>query len=153
MFLSSHFSVAEMTVTEVRRLQARNRSEVRGHMAALRALVALLEQVRVLCGGRPIIVHSAFRCAELNTVIGGAPNSQHLRGEAADFHVEGMDLRQAFNKIRHSKLKWGQCILEDGDGDGEPTWIHLSLPAPWRDPEKCQQVLEFDGADYKRLSP
>lgn len=151
MFLSRHFTVSEMTTTEVRRLQAKNRDEVRPHMEALKALCALLEQVRTLLGDRPIVVHSAFRCGELNTVIGGSPNSQHLRAEAADFHVEGLDLRQAFNKIRRSKLKFGQCILEDGDGDGVPTWIHLSLGPPWRDEDRSMQVLEYDGKTYKKL--
>lgn len=152
MFLSPHFTLSEMTVTEVRRLQARNRSEAREVLPALKALCALLEQARVILGNRPIIIHSGYRCPELNTVIGGSANSQHMKGEAADFHVEGLDLRQAFNKLRRSKLQFGQLILEDGDGDGVPTWIHLSLGAPWRDPERCGMVLEYDGATYKRLT-
>lgn len=151
MFLSPHFTISEMTKTEVRRLQARNRSEAHAVKPALQSLAQLLEQVRVICGNRPIIVHSAYRCTELNTVIGGAPSSQHMKGEAADFHVDGMDLRQAFNKIRRSKLKWGQLILEDGDGDGVPTWIHLSLGPPWRDEARSMQVLEYDGTTYKKL--
>lgn len=150
MQLSPHFHLSELTKTEVRRLQALNTREAVGALPALRALTELLEEVRDLLGDRPIIVHSGFRCAELNTVIGGAPSSQHLKGEAADFHVDGMDLRQAFNKIRRSKIAFGQCILEDGDGDGVPTWIHLSLGPPWRDADRSGQVLEYDGKRYKR---
>jgi zinc D-Ala-D-Ala carboxypeptidase len=151
MFLSPHFSLAELTVTEVRRLQAKNRTEARAHREALQALANLLEQVRVILGDRPIIVNSGFRCVELNTVIGGSPSSQHTRGEAADIRISGMDLRQAFNKLRRSKLQFGQLIAEDGNGDGEIDWLHISLGAPWRDLERCGQVLEYDGTTYKKL--
>ena len=152
MKLSEHFTLAEMTVTEVRRLQATNYREARPHLESLKALAALLEEVRSLLGDKPIIVHSGFRCPELNTVIGGAPSSQHVKGEAADIHVHDMDLRHAFNKIRRSKIRLGQCILEDGDGDGVPTWIHISLGPPWRDTARSGQFLEFDGTTYKRVS-
>lgn len=151
MFLSPHFSLSELTVTEVRRLQARNRAEARPYMEPLRALAQLLEQVRVILGDKPIIVSSGFRCPELNTVIGGASSSQHLRGEAADIRVSGMDLRQAFNKLRRSKLRFGQLIAEDGNGDGEIDWLHISLGPPWRDEARSMQVLEYDGTTYKKL--
>ena len=34
--------------------------------------------------GKPIIVHSGYRCPQHNAAVGGVANSQHLRGEAAD---------------------------------------------------------------------
>ena len=34
--------------------------------------------------GVPIYVNSGYRCPELNKKVGGAPNSYHLRGMAAD---------------------------------------------------------------------
>ena len=34
--------------------------------------------------GVPIYVNSGYRCPELNKLVGGAPNSYHLRGMAAD---------------------------------------------------------------------
>lgn len=34
--------------------------------------------------GKPIIVNSGYRSPELNKAIGGAKNSQHMRGQAAD---------------------------------------------------------------------
>lgn len=38
----------------------------------------------------PVIVDSAYRCEGHNRAIGGAPHSQHVRGNAADIRVEGM---------------------------------------------------------------
>ena len=34
--------------------------------------------------GKPITVNSGYRCPKLNDAVGGAKNSQHMRGEAAD---------------------------------------------------------------------
>ena len=34
--------------------------------------------------GVPLYVNSGYRCPELNKLVGGAPNSYHLRGMAAD---------------------------------------------------------------------
>lgn len=38
----------------------------------------------------PLIVTSGFRCEEHNRTIGGAKNSKHLKGRAADFIVSGV---------------------------------------------------------------
>ena len=43
----------------------------------------LLDPLRELWGA-PLSVSSGYRCVALNAAVGGAPNSQHLRGEAAD---------------------------------------------------------------------
>lgn len=151
MKLTKHFTMAELTVTEVRELQALNRRKAADVRPALLALANLLEDVRELLGDKPIIVHSGYRCPELNRRIGGAPTSQHQKGEAADFHVVGMDLREAFDLIRRSSLDYGQIILEDGDGDGEPSWVHLSLGPPWREASRSRQALTFDGSTYRRV--
>ena len=34
--------------------------------------------------GQPMIVSSAYRCELHNSAVGGAPNSQHIRGNAID---------------------------------------------------------------------
>ena len=35
--------------------------------------------------GRPVVITSGYRCADLNRDVGGSPTSQHLLGLAADF--------------------------------------------------------------------
>lgn len=37
----------------------------------------------------PILVTSGYRCPLVNRLVGGADNSQHMSGCAADFHVMG----------------------------------------------------------------
>ena len=140
--LSPHFTFGEVTVTEVRSLQAVNRKAAEGYVGPLTCLCeTLLEPVRAFYG-RPLVVTSGYRCAALNAEIGGATSSQHMAGEAADFHVPGVPLEDVFAAIARSTLAWGQLIYECD------SWIHLSLGAPYRAAERCMQVLRFDGKRY-----
>ena len=87
----------------------------------LRALVdEVLDPLREAYG-KPIRVNSGYRCPKLNTLVGGTPNSQHMRGEAADIQpVVGneADLPQ-LARILISNGKFDQLILY-------PTFIHVS---------------------------
>lgn len=151
--LTPHFTLAELSHTEVRQFQKSNLQKA-SHQpirAKLERLAnELLEPIRDLCGDRPLVVHSGFRSTALNSYIGGSRTSQHCLAEACDFHIAGMDLRAVFALIRRSKLKWGQLILEDGDGDGVPTWIHVSLP---RGHARDGEALLFDGEGYSVAPP
>ena len=40
--------------------------------------------------GRPIRVNSGYRCPSHNRTVGGATNSQHLHGTAADIVIVGL---------------------------------------------------------------
>ena len=50
------------------------------------ALLYLLEAVREHFG-KPVVINSACRCPAHNRAVGGAENSRHLHGEAADITV------------------------------------------------------------------
>jgi len=63
-----------------------------GHNRATRRLIEALEELRKLAG-RPLTIRSAYRCANHNREVGGAPDSQHLRGRAADVAAEGRPVR------------------------------------------------------------
>ena len=53
------------------------------------ALVKKLQTLRNWIG-KPITITSGYRCLAHNKTVGGAANSQHLLGKAADMWVEGM---------------------------------------------------------------
>ena len=62
------------------------------HCGALKidpALVTRLQQLRDRVG-KAINITSGYRCPTHNRAVGGAANSQHLLGKAADMWVEGM---------------------------------------------------------------
>lgn len=71
----------------------------------------------------PIIVTSGYRCSTLNTKVGGKNNSQHLKGQAADFVVKGGDLHKVFEYIKNN-LEYDQLLFET-DSKGNK-WIHVS---------------------------
>jgi uncharacterized protein YcbK (DUF882 family) len=50
----------------------------------------------------PVTVNSGCRCADYNRKIGGAANSQHLLGRAADIAVKGASPRAIANFIENA---------------------------------------------------
>jgi hypothetical protein len=81
--------------------------------------------------GKPIGISSFFRCKELNKLIGGSKNSQHvaLNGAAmdidADIYENGINNLDIFNYIKDN-LDFDQLIMEGLNPDGTPQWIHVS---------------------------
>jgi hypothetical protein len=79
--------------------------------------------------GKPIIISSGYRSAELNKAIGGSLSSQHSSGEAIDIDMDGTDITNAqiFNYIKDN-LNFDQMIWEFGT-DTNPDWVHVSFSA------------------------
>ena len=60
----------------------------------------------------PIIITSGYRCPQVNKLVGGVNNSQHMSGCAADFHVQGFTplmMRQVFLNI-YDTMEFDQLI-------------------------------------------
>lgn len=80
-----------------------------------------LDKVREMWG-KPIGVNSGYRSYELNKAVGGAKNSQHLRGEAADITTGTKENnRKLFDLIVASDIPFDQLIDES-----DYKWLHLS---------------------------
>lgn len=58
----------------------------------------------------PIYINSGFRCPALNAALKGAKNSQHLRGQAADFTTHRPDLDDALFDFIQKRLPFDQVI-------------------------------------------
>lgn len=78
--------------------------------------------------GKPIYVTSGYRCARVNRLVGGDPNSQHTKGEAADIGGTSPKENLAMAKVLLSLPNgFDQLILEEtGRGDLLPEWLHVS---------------------------
>ena len=141
--LSPHFSLFELTFTTRGDLQEANRTFITAE--EIRSLAALctniLEPVRAMFRV-PLIIHSGFRYQMLNERVGGSDTSQHRKGEAADFHIRGLDdasgIKHAFDRIRRSTIPFGQLIDEF---DSRRRWLHISLGVPYRSPISCGLAL------------
>ena len=84
--------------------------QVRENIEAL--VEAVLDPVRERFG-KPIFVNSGYRCPRHNAAVGGVPNSQHMRGEAADIRPREV------GKIIEQLGKYDQLIYY-------PTFVHVS---------------------------
>jgi zinc D-Ala-D-Ala carboxypeptidase len=129
MKLSPNFTLAEMLESQTARRKGISEQftpspEV---INSLRALCKnILQPLRDAIGG-PIKVSSGYRTPRLNRAIGGARNSQHMVGEAADIQgLNGLTNKQLFNKIKQLNLPFDQLIWEFGN-DQNPAWVHVSF--------------------------
>jgi uncharacterized protein YcbK (DUF882 family) len=85
-----------------------------------------LEKIRAICNGKPVMISSGFRCQELNTCIGGATNSAHLYGAAADITIPqfGSPLDVCNKLFPHLReLEIDQLIYETNSSGG--AWVHV----------------------------
>jgi zinc D-Ala-D-Ala carboxypeptidase len=74
----------------------------------------------------PITINSGYRSPELNDLVGGSKTSQHMRGEAADIEIMGMDNVALANYIK-GNCPFDQLILEFyTPGDRNSGWVHVS---------------------------
>lgn len=71
--------------------------------------------------GKPIKVNSGYRCPKHNLAVGGATQSQHMKGEAADIAPMDGDARELERLVEIIKQngKWDQMIVY-------PTFVHVS---------------------------
>jgi len=72
---------------------------------------------------RPLVLNSGYRCPALNKAVGGAKDSQHLKGEAADISCkDAMEVLLLAQIIFRYSLPFDQMILYD-------SFLHLSFKA------------------------
>ena len=117
-----HFTIAELTRSATARRMGIDNTPPASAVSALTALVDdVLDPLRDAWGG-PISVNSSYRCPALNKAVGGTPNSQHQRGEAADITVGSRSANhRLLALIKRQDLPVDQCIDEKGC-----RWIHVS---------------------------
>ena len=119
MNITPHFTLDELTFTDHREFD--NEPDYDETENLLR-LAKLLEQVKSVLGGVPIMVNSAFRCKEVNDAVGSKDTSQHRLGCAADIRVPGMTPDEVVKAIIAAGLPFDQLIREFD------RWTHISVP-------------------------
>jgi zinc D-Ala-D-Ala carboxypeptidase len=119
-----YFTIAELTHSN----EAQdNRIDNTPSKGVIENLTELAENVLDVARERldkPIRVNCGYRCKELNDKVGGANNSQHLTGEAAD--IEGENNLQLARVVFENCI-FDQLILEYPDKAGVPAWVHVSF--------------------------
>ena len=131
---SKHFTLPELCASRVGALHGIENLPPHPALVNLKRLAEGLEVIREkAAGGTPIRIHSGYRCFELNRLVGGSPNSNHLFGLAADFHSTKIPTTTLFDLIRRlgeghdiTDLAWDECLHEV---HGSTEWIHFAAPA------------------------
>jgi hypothetical protein len=129
MQLSNNLSLAEVTRSETAKRKGISNMPTAEHIENFKKLAANIFQPIREHFGKPIIISSGYRSAELNKAIGGSLSSQHCSGEAIDIDMDGTDITNAqiFNYIKNN-LNFDQIIWEFGT-DTNPDWVHVSFAA------------------------
>ena len=86
-------------------------------------LAQVFEDIRHLCGDKPITVISAYRTPEWNKRVGGARLSQHVQGRALDLKPpKGFTVLEFFRLIKANYKDFGI------HGIGlYPTFVHIDI--------------------------
>jgi hypothetical protein len=127
MQLSTNLSLAEVTRSETAKRRGISNMPTAEHIENFKKLAANIFQPIREHFGKPIIISSGYRSAELNKAIGGSLSSQHCSGEAIDIDMDGTDItnKQIFDYIKDN-LNFDQMIWEFGT-DANPDWVHVSF--------------------------
>ena len=136
--LSQHFTLGELCKTSVKTADGNIPSHV--HIENLKRLCRWLERLRQRYNlnikekiknknDEPIIINSGYRSPAVNKAVGGAPNSNHLTGCAADIRCLGIEqaLRYATTLLDisdESKEDFDELLIEKSS---RSIWVHFAV--------------------------
>lgn len=116
-----YFTIEEMTKSSTATAKGIDNTpteEVEDNLIKL--IEAILDPLREWYG-KPIRVNSGYRCEALNSAIGGAKNSQHTTGMAADIDVGSVEENKKLFDYIKDNLEFDQLIDEK-----HLSWVHVS---------------------------
>ena len=144
MQLSKHFKLSEFTFSQTAARKGIRNIPSSAAIDNLKDLCdRILEPARAQFGA--LRITSGYRSPELNAAIGGARNSAHTRGWAADV-VPVVAPKLEFAKWVARNCTYDQIILEFGTIQN-PSWIHISA-----EPTNRMQILSAQGTPVRYQS-
>lgn len=123
MNLSPHFTYEELTASDYALRHGLANVPPPVALKNLDTLAMGLERVRMVFGS-PVVVTSAYRCTAVNEAVGGAANSYHIRGLAADIVIPMLTPAMVCSTlwIARERVQFDKIILEFG------RWVHIQFP-------------------------
>jgi hypothetical protein len=145
MQLTPNFTLDELTASESAERNGWDNSPNDAELENLERLADFLEQVKVVLGGKPVMINSAFRSKKVNDSVGSKDTSQHRIGCAADIRVPGMTPDEVVRKVIASGISYDQVIREFD------RWTHISIPNSV-DTSPRKQALIIDKAGTRQFA-
>lgn len=138
MKLTEHFSLDEFTLSQTAvRNGILNVPDEFG-INNLKALATnVLEPIRKSLN-KEIHISSGYRSQRVNKLIGGAANSQHIYGMAADISAKGMTTEELYIFIKTSGISFDQLIQEFD------RWVHVSCSIS-KNRNQCLRAKRISG--------
>ena len=87
--------------------------------------------------GKPVAINSGFRSQAVNMAVGGAKNSQHTKGEAADIKCKDYPYAKKIYAWIMDNLEFDQVILER---KGKAVWVHVSFRTNGKNRQQALQI-------------
>jgi hypothetical protein len=138
--LSPHFTLEELTRSEVAARNGWDNSPNQEEISNLQRLAYLLEKVKEAVGGKPVMINSGFRSKQVNDSVGSKDSSQHRIGCAADIRVPGMTPKQVVDACITASVLFDQIILEFD------AWTHISVSSdPTLAPRHSRLIIDKQG--------
>lgn len=139
MKLSMNFSLAEFTKSQTAERKGIENTPGDVEIERMELLChEVLEPIRHHFK-KPIMINSGYRSVALCEAIGSNANSQHVKGEAADIEIPGVDNLELAKHIQDN-LDFDQLILECYNGEPSSGWVHVSF----KEIENRKDVLTYD---------
>jgi zinc D-Ala-D-Ala carboxypeptidase len=126
MKLTENFSINELTKSQTAERKGLDNTPSAEHQENLKSLCEMILQPIRDHFGQVVSVSSGYRSPELCVAIGSSTQSQHARGEAADFEIFGVSNKELADYIDQN-LDYDQLILEYWkESDPNSGWVHCS---------------------------
>ncbi len=107
-------------------------------------LPELLERIRAACGNKPLVINSGYRTQTHNAKNGGAANSQHVHGTAADIVISGVApltvAKAAETALSALGIPGGVCLYT------KKNFVHVDVrPTKWRAEDRGNGAVNVSG--------
>ena len=137
--LSKYFSLPELVVSQSAARRGLKNIPFGKQLENLRQTAQRMDAIREMLG-KPVLVSSGYRNAEVNALVGGSKTSAHCHGLAVDFTCPGYGSPLAVAKaILASGIEFDQLIHEYG------AWVHIGFAEPGKPSRKQTLTINKRG--------
>ena len=152
MKLTENFSLNELTKSQTAERKGIDNTPSAEHQENLKSLCEMILQPIRDHFGQVVSVSSGYRSPELCVAIGSSTQSQHARGEAADFEIFGVSNKELADWINEN-LYYDQLILEYWkESDPNSGWVHCSFSLNGNRKQYLRAYKENGATKYESMA-